>query len=362
VKPRFVMADGSELSLTRREWKRASSGFGQVRNNANVRGQPLRVEGVPVAEGIGVHADSTVVFEVPEDAKRFRARGALDDGGTLQQGGRETDVQFLVFNRDPGKAAGEGGREKAADEYVKRTSAPGRGPEEALETLTVHPALEAELFASEPMLLSPSAIDVDHRGRVWVCEVVNYRRNQGKRPGGDRILILEDTDDDGRADERMVFYQGNDVDSAHGICVLGDRVILSAGDDVFSLFDRDGDDRADAGSKELLFTKIGGEQHDHGIHAFHFGPDGRLYFNFGNAGKALHDAQGEIVIDEAGHEVRDGNLPYQEGMVFRCEPDGTRVETLAWNFRNNWEVTVDSFATLWQSDNDDDGNKAVRIN
>ena len=49
-------------------------------------------------------------------------------------------------------------------------------------------------------------------------------------------------------------------------------------------------------------------------------------------------------------------------MVFRCNPDGTGFETLAHNFRNNYEVAVDSFGTLWQSDNDDDGNRGVRIN
>src|SRR4029453_18048005 len=40
----------------------------------------------------------------------------------------------------------------------------------------------------------------------------------------------------------------------------------------------------------------------------------------------------------------------------------SNVETLAWNFRNNYEVCVDSFGTMWQSDNDDDGNNGVRIN
>jgi len=235
-------------------------------------------------------------------------------------------------------------------------------PDQAVTSLTVHPELEAQLFAAEPTLLSPSAIDVDHRGRVWVCEVINYRKHVGKRPEGDRILILEDSDGDGKADRSKVFYQGKDLDSAHGICVLGDRVIVSCGDDVFSLFDRDGDDKADAGSKQLLFTKIGGTQHDHGIHAFHFGPDGKLYFNFGNAAAQLCDPSGKVVVDLAGREVRNGNLPYQEGMVFRCNLDGTKVETLGWNFRNNWELCVDSFGTIWQSDNDDDGNKGVRIN
>src|SRR6185312_8786349 len=58
---------------------------------------------------------------------------------------------------------------------------------------------------------------------------------------------------------------------------------------------------------------------------------------------------------------------YRQGMVFRCDLDlekgvASNVESLAWNFRNNYEVTVDSFGTIWQSDNDDDGNRGVRIN
>ncbi len=233
-------------------------------------------------------------------------------------------------------------------------------PADAVANLDVHEKLAATLFASEPMILSPSSIDVDHRGRVWVCEVVNYRRNNGKRPEGDRIVILEDTDADSKADKSTVFYQGKDVDSAHGICVLGDRVIVSAGNDVFFLVDENGDDKSDR--KELLFTNVGGRQHDHGIHAFHFGPDGKLYFNFGNASNKLCDKSGNQITDLAGNEVVASRKPYQQGMIFRCNLDGSKVETLAWNFRNNWEVCVDSFGRLWQSDNDDDGNRGVRIN
>jgi len=68
------------------------------------------------------------------------------------------------------------------------------------------------------------------------------------------------------------------------------------------------------------------------------------------------------VIDVDGNEVNNHGKPYRMGMVFRCNLDGSEVETLAWNFRNNYEVAVDSFGTLWQSDNDDDGNRGVRIN
>lgn len=234
----------------------------------------------------------------------------------------------------------------------------------AVSQFEVHPELDAELFAAEPLLANPSNIDVDHLGRVWVCEVVNYRhfRNKDAKPReeGDRILIIEDTDGDAVADKETVFYQGRDIDSAHGICVLGDRAIVSANDSVFFLIDSDGDLKAD--QKELLFTGISGVQHDHGIHAFVFGPDGKLYFNFGNNGNQIKDKNGKPIVDLAGNKVVADSRPYNQGMIFRCNLDGSEFETLAWNFRNNWEVCVDSFGSIWQSDNDDDGNRATRIN
>ncbi len=234
----------------------------------------------------------------------------------------------------------------------------------ALAALDVGEGLQATLFAAEPMLLSPANIDVDHRGRVWVCEVVNYRhfanRNNPLRKKGDRILILEDTDGDGKADKKTVFYQGRDIDSAHGVCVLGNRVIVSALDKVLVFTDHNGDDEPD--KKEVLFSGISGAQHDHGIHSFTFGPDGRLYFNCGNMARQIQDKHDENIVDLAGNIVAANRNPYQEGMIFRCNLDGSDFETLGWNFRNNWELAVDSYGTIWQSDNDDDGNRSVRIN
>ena len=55
-------------------------------------------------------------------------------------------------------------------------------------------------------------------------------------------------------------------------------------------------------------------------------------------------------------------MGYQDGMAFSCNLDGTNFEVLGSNFRNNYELCVDSFGTVWQSDNDDDGNQGVRIN
>jgi putative membrane-bound dehydrogenase-like protein len=236
---------------------------------------------------------------------------------------------------------------------------PIHDPANAVANLDVHPELKATLFVSEPKITNPTNLDIDHRGRVWICDVKNYRGHRNSRPEGDRILILEDTKGDGVADKVTTFYQGKDVDSAMGICVLGNKVIVSASPNVL-VFTFDENDKIT--KKEVLFSKTGIAQHDHTAHSFVFGPDGRLYWNFGNEGHAVHDKNGKPVVDLAGNVVNDSGKPYRQGMVFRCEMDGSNFEVLGHNFRNNYEVAVDSFGTLWQSDNDDDGNRGCRIN
>ncbi len=346
IEPRLIGPAG-EKKLTELRWKRATSGWGQVHVNRNAGGGPLRVGGQPVADGIGTHANSIIAYDVPEGYKWFRARAGLDEGGMSQAGcGAAASVQFLIYTSAP---------PDPSDGSTSR-----HDPRLAVAALDVAEGLEATLFASEPQLLSVTNLDIDARGRVWVCEVVNYRRHDGERPEGDRILILEDRDHDGRADQVKVFYQGRDVDSAMGICVLGNRVLVSASPKIIIFTDENGDDIPDR--KEIFFDRTGQPQHDHSAHTFLFGPDGKLYWNFGNTGQKVCRPDGSIVCERWGRQVEDNGKPFYGGMVFRCEPDGSRFEVLAHNFRNNYEVTVDSFGNLWQSDNDDDGNRGVRIN
>ncbi|MGZ8541990.1 MAG: PVC-type heme-binding CxxCH protein [Chitinophagaceae bacterium] len=261
---------------------------------------------------------------------------------------------FVSCNNAPGKGDAEMQTDSLSD-------AQKHLPENALKSLTVAEGLEITAMATEPMLQNPTNIDVDERGRVWVCEAYNYRPDINGNPTnalGDRILILEDNDGDGKADTAKIFYQGPELNSPLGICVLGNKVIISQSPYVWIFHDDNGDDKADR--KEILFQGIGGEQHDHGVHAFTFGPDGKLYFNFGNEGKQLLDKNGKPVRDQDGDIIN--SKKYKQGMVFRCNMDGSNVECLGQNFRNPYEVAVDSYGTLWQSDNDDDGNRATRIN
>lgn len=254
-----------------------------------------------------------------------------------------------------------------------------KAPDETVKGLTVPDGLEVTLWAAEPMLVNPTNIDVDAKGRVWVLEAANYRGSFKPwgmlRPEGDRILILEDADNDGKADKQTVFYQGKDLQAPLGICVLGDKVVVAQSPKVM-VFTIDASGDKPTGEPEVVLSGFTGVDHDHGVHAGIFGPDGRFYFNAGNDGMRglVLDADGKPVVDVHGSELggkakqyrgRDkpkGELGFQDGHAFRADPDLKNVEVLAHNFRNNYELTVDSFGTIWQSDNDDDGNQSVRIN
>ncbi|HMF14639.1 MAG TPA: hypothetical protein VKE94_20125, partial [Gemmataceae bacterium] len=96
-------------------------------------------------------------------------------------------------------------------------------PAEAEATFTVADGLEFKLWASEPLFVNPTCMDIDEKGRVWVCESVNYRCRLHKKPlnrkEGDRIVILEDTKGSGKADKATTFYQAPDFIAPLGIAV-----------------------------------------------------------------------------------------------------------------------------------------------
>ena len=238
-------------------------------------------------------------------------------------------------------------------------------PEKALSQLSVtNPALEISLWASEPLFSNPTCIDIDHKGRVWVCESVNYRDTLLGRPlrrsAGDRILILEDSKRTGKADKVTVFYQSPQILAPLGIAVAKDpvgpgyKVYVCQSPDILVFEDKDGDGKADGPPKKLI-SGFRGIDHDHGVHGILIGPDGKLYFSVGDEGVAGLRGKG-------GKKTWTSNeTDCTAGTIWRCDLDGRNLELIAHNFRNEYEPCVDSFGTVFVSDNDDDGSEQTRI-
>lgn len=240
------------------------------------------------------------------------------------------------------------------------------------DTLYVPEGLKAELWAESPQFYNPTNIDIDHKGRIWVTEAVDYRDFNNKPesgfkhfPKGDRVVILEDTNGDGRADSSKVFVQDEDLQAPLGIAVFGNKVVVSSSPSIIVYTDENGDDKPDR--KETFLTGFGGYDHDHGLHAVVGGPDGKWYLNAGNAGP-------HTVTDKSGWTLRAGSIytggsPYNSentpgmvsddgrmwvgGVALRINPDGTGLKVMGHNFRNSYEIALDSYGNIWQNDNDD---------
>src|SRR5688572_19348135 len=234
-----------------------------------------------------------------------------------------------------------------------------RLPENALSSMQVSDGLDVELFAAEPMVTNPTNISVDPMGRVWVCEAYNYDvAPENADAKGDRIIVLEDTNHDGKADKRTVFYQGTDLLLPLGVMVLGDKVYVTCSPNVFIFTDTNKDLVPE--SKEVLFTRM--SKGEHSTHSMSPGADGMIYFSIGNYTRNIVDNAGNPLLEKGGFTISQSGDPYLGGMVIRCTADGKNIEVLGHNFRNNYEPCVDSYGNVWQSDNDDDGNESCRIN
>jgi len=245
-----------------------------------------------------------------------------------------------------------------------------------LDIFSVPPGLEVTVWAQSPMLKNPTNIDIDAAGRIWVTEGVNYRRHKERDPKGDRVMVLEDTDGDGRADKATPFVQEPTLVAPLGMAVIGNKIIVSNAPDLIVYTDVDGNRVFDPAidKREVLLTGFDGRNHDHALHSVTFGPDGRWYFSQGNAGAHFTDRGGKTFrVGSAYSPVPDGGaMPvfgspppsyagaksddghvYVGGFSARMLSNATGVEILGFNFRNSYEQTVTSFGDIFHNDNDD---------
>ena len=88
-----------------------------------------------------------------------------------------------------------------------------------LALFRVPDGFEVTLWAGTPMVRNPTNIDVDRDGRIWVAEGVRYRNHHDRQPAGDRIVVLQDTDGDGRADASHTFVQEPALIAPLGVAV-----------------------------------------------------------------------------------------------------------------------------------------------
>lgn len=220
--------------------------------------------------------------------------------------------------------------------YEKRDPAPEYQepltPEESKKLIQVPAGFDLELYASEPEIINPIAMNWDERGRLWVVETVDYPNTvrNDKGTGDDRIKICEDTDGDGKADKFTVFAENLNIPTSFTFANGG--IIISQAPDFLFLKDTDGDDKADI--KKVIMTGWGTFDTHAGPSNLQRGMDNKIYGVVGYSG-----FKGEI----AGQHYEFGQA------VYRFHPDLSDFEVVTNTSNNTWGLGFTEDNSLFAS-------------
>ena len=215
---------------------------------------------------------------------------------------------------------------------------------EALEKFTMMEGFEIGMFADErdfPDLANPMQMTFDNKGRLWVCTMPTYPHY---RPGDplpdDKILILEDTDGDHRADKQTIFADG--LHLPIGFELAPEGVYVSQEPNLMLLRDMNGDDRAD----RREYVMHGFDPHDthHAISAFSSDASGAIYM-----------AEGVFLHSQV--ETPYGPQRCTGGGIWRFDPKSYRLErTVQTYFNNPWGIAFDDWDRCFIGDASDGNN------
>ncbi|MFM2165938.1 MAG: hypothetical protein RIS79_309, partial [Verrucomicrobiota bacterium] len=204
-------------------------------------------------------------------------------------------------------------------------------PTDELKAFKVDPRFEVSLFASEEdfpdLFVKPIQIRFDAKGRLWVSTSTTYPQIMPGEAPQDKILILEDTNGDHRADKCSVWADKLAIplsfEFGNGGVFVSDQPHLTF------LKDTDGDGKAD--HREKLLTGFGTEDSHHALHDFVWSPEGDLIFR-------------ESIFHHSQVETPYGPVRARESSFFRYTPATGRLLAFGGYMSTNpWGITFDDW-------------------
>jgi len=206
----------------------------------------------------------------------------------------------------------------------------GLSPDAAARAMSVPNGFSVTLAAAEPDLVRPIGFALDDRGRLWVAEARTYPLRAPEGKGKDRILILEDTDGDGRLDNRKVFME--DLNLVSGIEVGFGGVWLGAPPYLLFVPIDKVTDRP-AGPAQIILDGWGYQDTHETLNTFTWGPDGWLY---GTHGVFTHSNVGRVGATDAERQRINGG-------IWRVHPKTHAFEVFAEGTSNPWGLDFNDY-------------------
>ena len=196
---------------------------------------------------------------------------ARANGKDLQVDDSNVPANIPVVSNVGGKGNMSSAQKEGTVEYLS--------PCESIKAMAVPEGFQINVFADEtrfPELVNPVQMQVDGKGRLWVAAWTNYPKQAPLGTTTDKLLIFEDTDRDGVADNVKTFAE---IANPLGFEFWGGGVIVSSQPNLVFLKDTDGDDKAD--HQEILLHGVGSADTHHACNNLIYGPDGGIYWQSG---------------------------------------------------------------------------------
>ncbi len=311
--------------------------FGRLRDAVNAKNWQWHLR-YRTMDGYNVYGGRSALAYQPGKGGFISDRNAaapyISNYKVMQEEMSQRDV--LTANRDRRVwAVAKGGELKVDDSNLppvtpvksnkpfspEQEVAPFLSGEEAMTKMTLHSGMKVNLFADEkqfPDLINPVQMMWDTGGRLWVCAWRNYPERRPTDLIGDKILVFEDTDHDGKADKVTPFAE--DLNCPTGFQFYRDGLLLMQAPDLWFLRDTDGDGRAD--TKERILMGMDSADSHHTANAICHEPGGAIYLSDG----VFHRTQVETAY---------GPVRNNDGAIYRFEPRTGKFETyVSYGFAN----------------------------
>lgn len=213
--------------------------------------------------------------------------------------------------------------------------------------------LQLSLFAEGQDIMTPIGIAIDRMNRIFVLESHTHLEPfDYEGPDSDRIKVMTDTNNDGRADSVAVFAEGFEDGMNIAFSPEGDLYLVTARE-VWIIYDRDRDGRSEEKEKLIEFTSPDYVYDHAGLMGITFSPDGWMFISRGNVGSSGWRLEGTDGSSVQGYG--DG------GNIVRARSDGSQLQEVATGFWNPFDLKFDDYGRLLVPDNDPDSRGPNRL-
>lgn len=208
---------------------------------------------------------------------------------------------------------------------------PASSPEESAKQFEIHPSFKIEVAAAEPLVMSPVAAEFDEDGRLYVVELPEYNQYGSTKPHGKgRVVMLEDSDGDGKFDKRTIVVA--DLEYPTAVFPWNGGIYVGAAPDLFYLKN---------GEKKVILTGFGKDKAGEGqLNSFRWTLDNRILISTGSDG-------GEIVRVDGTNEKPVG----VRSLNILLDPRTNTFETISGGGQHG--LTLDDWGNTFTCGNSD---------